>query len=225
MLRASIELVRTKQVVQVVDLAAEGPDEPIAKFADARTLLIVPMLKENELIGAMGIYRQEVRPFTEKQIELVQNFATQAVIAIENARLLNELRQRTQDLGEALDQQMATSEVLKVISRSPGELEPVFNVMLANATRLCGAKFGTLYLCEGEGFRAVAIYNAPPAFAEARASIIHPPSDSTLGLAAHAKQPSQIVDIRASRAYVEGIHSSSVPLHGAAIAPCLVCRC
>jgi transcriptional regulator with GAF, ATPase, and Fis domain len=122
-----------------------------------------------------------------------------------HARELEEkLEARERELAESLEQQTATSEVLRVISSSPGELQPVFETMLAEATRLCGAKFGTLYLCEGDGFRAAAIYNAPPAFSEARASVIHPPTDSTLGQAAHTKRPSQIVDIRASRAYVEG---------------------
>ena len=104
------------------------------------------MLKDNELVGAIAIYRQEVRPFTDKQVELVTNFAAQAVIAIENTRLLNELR-------ESLEQQTATSEVLKVISSSPGDLEPVFEAMLANAVRICGATFGNL--CdEGKRFPA-----------------------------------------------------------------------
>jgi two-component system, NtrC family, sensor kinase len=190
-------VMETKKVAHSADYAAKPSLGLSAKFGGARATVVVPMLKENELIGAFAIYRQEVQAFTAKQIELLTNFASQAVIAIENTRLLNELR-------ESLQQQTATSEVLQVISSSPGELQPVFEIMLANATRLCGAKFGTLYLCEGDGFRAIAIYNAPPAFSEARASVIHPPSDSTLGRAAHAKQPSQIVDITTSRAYVEG---------------------
>jgi signal transduction histidine kinase len=110
------------------------------------------MLKDNELVGAIVIYRQEPRLFLEKQIELLANFADQAVIAIENTRLLNELR-------ESLQQQTATSEVLKVISSTPGELEPVFNAMLTNATHICEAKLGHLFLRDGYIFRAVAIYS------------------------------------------------------------------
>ena len=125
----------------------------VAGLAGARSTRRVPMLKDDELVGAIVIYRQEVRPFTDKQIELVQNFAAQAVIAIENTRLLNELRQRTDDLTESLEQQTATSEVLKVISSSPGELEPVFQAMLENAMRICDAKFGSMSLFEGDAFR------------------------------------------------------------------------
>src|SRR5262249_3110969 len=129
------------------------------ELAGIRTLFMVPMLKEAELIGAIAIFRQEMRPFTDKQIELVGNFAKQAVIAIENTRLLNELR-------ESLQQQPATADVLKVISGSPGELEPVFQAMLENATHICEASFGSMALREGDGFRRVALYNAPPEFAE-----------------------------------------------------------
>ena len=163
-----MRVARTKQLVHVVDFRTERAyleRNPLAvaavELGGMRTLLVVPMLKENELIGAFGIYRQEVRQFTDKQIELVKNFAAQAVIAIENTRLLNELR-------ESLQQQTATADVLKVISSSPGELEPVFQAMLENATRICEAKFGVLSLSEGDAFRAVAMHNAPPAYVELR---------------------------------------------------------
>ena len=159
-------LVATKQVYHVADVRAEkgyvdGHPGPVSlvELAGARTVLNVPMLKEHELIGCIALYRQEVRPFTEKQIALVQNFAAQAVIAIENARLLNELRQ-------SLDQQTATSEVLGVISSSPGELEPVFQAMLENAVRSCEAKFGTLFLRDGDVSRFAAEVGTPSALAE-----------------------------------------------------------
>jgi GAF domain-containing protein len=157
---------RTKQIAHSADYMAEPNHGNAAKLGGARSTVAVPMLKDDQLVGTIIIYRQEVRPFTEKQIALVQNFAAQAVIAIENTRLLNELRQRTDDLTESLQQQTATSEVLRVISSSPGELEPVFQSMLENATRICEASFGVLNLCEDGALRLGAMHNVPSTFAE-----------------------------------------------------------
>ena len=170
-------LASTKKVVHVTDVMAEPEPARVELFrlSGTRTLLIVPMLKDEELLGAIGIYRQEVKPFSEEQINLLKNFAAQAVIAIENARLLNELRQRTTDLTErtadlteALEQQTATSEVLQVISGSLGDLEPVFASMLENAVRICDAKFGNIYRWDGEALMLIATHNTPAALAEVR---------------------------------------------------------
>ena len=154
----------TKQVSRTADITAEA--SPPATLGGARSFVAVPMLKDDMLVGVIGIYHQQVRPFTDKQIELLTNFAAQAVIAIENTRLLNELRQRTDDLSESLEQQTATSEVLRVISSSPGELAPVFQSMLENATRICEAKFGTLFRFEGNAFHLAAQFGTPPELAE-----------------------------------------------------------
>ena len=171
----------TKKVAHITDLRAVQSYIDRHPFMVAavdlggyRTAVCVPMLKDNELVGAITISRTELRPFTDKQIELVQNFAAQAVIAIENTRLLNELRQRTDDLTESLEQQTATSEVLKVISSSPGELEPVFEAMLRTRSGCAKQSSALLYLYDGEAFRHVALHDVPPAYAAFREDTIRP---------------------------------------------------
>ena len=196
-------MIATKAVVHIADLAAESAyiKERHPAFVAAvelggvRTALYVPMLKENELIGSFALLRQEVRPFSDKQIELVQNFAAQAVIAIENARLLNELRQ-------ALEQQTATSQVLQVISSSPGELEPVFASMLENAVHICDATFGNIYQWGGEALHLVAAHNTPPAFAEARRRSPDPPHPtSAVGRMIETKAVVHVADAKEQAGY------------------------
>ena len=196
------QIVNTKQVYQVGDARAAptfGDKLRIAtiELAGARTLLGVPMLKDGEVIGVLAIYRREVRQFTDKQIELVKNFAAQAVIAIENTRLLNELRQRTTDLTEALEQQTATSEVLSVISSSPGRLEPVFQAMLENATRICGAKYGIMYRHNNGEFQPAAMCGVSQEVADylTGRGTFRPPAGSPLTEIARTKKPINISDI------------------------------
>src|SRR6516164_6112068 len=201
-------LVSTKRVVHVLDYSAEvqGYKErdpicvDVVELGRVRTLVVVPMLKQNTLIGAITMFRQEVRPFTDKQIALAQNFAAQAVIAIENTRLLNELRQ-------SLEQQTATADVLRVISGSPGELEPVFQTILQNGARLCEAKFGMLYLYHDGALHCVASDNVPPAFAESRRSGPWYPKDSPAAQAIRTKQTVHVTDLAATPLYRERVPS------------------
>ena len=196
---------KTNRVSFTADDTAEAVRGAASRYGGARSIVAVPMLKNDVLVGAILIYRQEVRPFAENQIELLQTFADQAVIAIENVRLFEEVQDRTLELTQSLEQQTATSEVLKVISSSPGELKPVFEAMLAYAVRICEAKFGTLFLCEGDEFRVAAEHNTPPALVELhqREPILRVGPGTSLYRSKKAKQPIQITDLTAEPAYFE----------------------
>jgi GAF domain-containing protein len=172
------------------------------KIAEFRTLLGVPLMREGIPIGVIVLGRNSVRPFTDRQIELVVTFADQAVIAIENVRLFDEVQARTRELSESLEQQTATSEVLQVISSSSGPLEPVFEAMLAVATRICEAILGGLYLFEGDAFRAVALHG-PPTYVEARRRnpVLPLVPGTALERVAATKQKVQIADVQAEPAY------------------------
>src|SRR5262245_34295336 len=190
-----------RTTVQVPDLQAAASEFPqgaaSARQYGHRTTLATPLLREGTAIGAILIRRMEVRPFTDRQIALLQNFAAQAVIAIENARLLNEQR-------ESLQQQTATADVLKIISTSPGELEPVFQAMLENATRICDANFGIMWGFKDGAFRGLSWLGIAPEFAD----YVQQPRvwgpETGLGQLARTKQTVHVADTRAGRAYAEG---------------------
>src|SRR6202021_698463 len=200
---------RTKQAVQFEDVRTHAPyleGNPtavaIADLAGARTLVAVPMLRESEVVGAIAIYRQEVRPFTGKQIELVANFASQAVIAIENARLLNELRNRTDDLSESLQQQTATADVLKVISRSAFDLKSVLTTLIDSAKSLCGASLGIITLRDGEVMRLQAESGCTQAFVNfMQANPIRPGRETITGRVFMDGKPVHVADVQRDPEY------------------------
>ena len=213
-------MVGTKAPIQVDDirtlLDGDQRRDPVvvagAELGGIRTVLNVPMLKENNLVGAFIFSRQEVRPFNNKQIELVKNFAAQAVIAIENARLLNELRQRTTDLTErtadlteALEQQTATSEVLQVISSSPGKLAAGVRCHAGKCSSALRGQVRCAWPAEGDAYRIVAIHNAPQAFADfMQRELLRPSPNVTLGRAIATKRVAQTADITIEAPYLQG---------------------
>jgi GAF domain-containing protein len=198
--------------------ARTDPDYKLAspQIGGFHTLVGVPFMREGTPIGVLVLVRRVMHPFTERQMELLQTFADQAVIAIENARLFEEVQARTQELSEALEQQTATSDVLRVISSSPGELQPVFQAVLENATRICEAKFGNLFLREGETFRAVAVHGPPTDYVDSyRRNPVLAPNDipgTAIARVAESRQAFQISDLRNEQIYLERKNSRVISL-------------
>ncbi len=196
-----------RRTVHIPDCEADPeykvPD--VLRVAGNRAILGVPLVREGLPIGVLALTRSTARPFTEKQIELVKTFADQAVIAIENVRLFEAEQQRTRELSESLEQQTATSEVLKVISSSPGQLEPVFQAMLENATRVCEADCGVLFRLDSDVFRAAAMVGLPSVYAD---DLQHKPrrvdAQTGLGRLARTRETVHITDLKAERYYAEG---------------------
>ena len=181
-----------REIVQINDVLSDVKytQRELVKQQDFRTVLAVPMFRDHVLLGVIAILKSKVEAFTPKQIDLVKTFADQAVIAIENTRLLNELRQRSGDLSEALERQTATSEILKVISSSAGDLDAVFNAILESATQVCGANFGVLYRFENGKFHPTSLVNAPADYAEfvSRRGPFVPRSGNALDRVSRTKQ-------------------------------------
>jgi hypothetical protein len=191
--RAALE----RRTIHIPDVLADPKYTYGAKAVEPyRTILGVPILKGEELLGVLLIYHLEVRPFTDRQIALVETFADQAAIAIENARLFETERQRSRELTESLEQQTATSEVLEAISSSPGDLEPVFAAMLEKAVRICDARFGNIYRWDGEALHLATTHNAPPAYAEERRRVphYHPSPKIGVGRMVATKKAVHVVD-------------------------------
>jgi len=191
--------------------------EVLQSVAQYRSFLAVPIFREGRPIGVIGCGRREVKPFTATQLALVKTFADQAAIAIENVRLFNELATRNRDLGEALEQQTATAEVLQVINSSPGDLAPVFDAMLDKATHLCEASYGMLYRYDGKVFHAVALHAVPTAFADFLREPIRADSRNALGRLVGGERLVHMPDLREDAAYVSGepLRKATVELGGA----------
>jgi len=173
-----------------------------AKIAAVRSMIGVPLMREGEPIGVIGLGRSRVEPFADREIELVATFADQAVIAIENVRLFEAEQQRSRELAESLEQQTASAEVLQVISRSPDDLQPVFAAMLENAARICDAHFGNIFRWDGEALWLVATHNTPPAFADRRRVPFRPSQGNPIGDMLNANAVVHVADLAADERYV-----------------------